>query len=107
LDKLVGLAKQDLADRLSIDVDQITLLKATEILWPDISLGCKPGSGQILTRGRVYGYRVWLEAERQEYIYHTGLTGQIILCPKLNPGANNPLLSKTPGSNQTPQSGTP
>lgn len=103
-DKFVGLAKHDLADRLKVDADQIALVKTMEITWPDISLGCSPGSGQILTQGQVHGYRVWLEAKGQNYIYHIGLTGQIILCPKLNPGVNNPRLSKTPNSNLTPQS---
>jgi hypothetical protein len=104
MDKYVGLAKQDLADRLKVDADQIALVKTMEITWPDISLGCSPGSGQILTKGQVHGYRVWLEAEGQNYIYHVGLNGQVILCPKLNPGVNNPRLSKTPNSNLTPQS---
>ena len=58
-------------------------------------------------RRRVYGYRVWLEAKSEEYIYHIGLTGQVILCPKLIPGANNPLLMTPDGSNQDPQNQAP
>lgn len=100
MDKLVDLAKQDLAIRLKIDATQIVLLKTMEITWPDGSQGCGPGLGQILTKGRVYGYRVWLEASGEKYIYHTALTGQIFLCPKLNPGANNPLLITPDGSTQ-------
>jgi len=96
VNKLIELAKQDLADRLKIDVIGITLLKTMEITWPDVSQGCSPGSGQILAKGRVYGYGVWLEAGGQNYIYHAALTGQLFPCPKLEPGVNNPLLM-TPG----------
>ncbi|MBI2757227.1 MAG: hypothetical protein HYX49_00950 [Chloroflexi bacterium] len=107
VDKLVDLAKKDLAGRLKIDLTQIALLKAMEITWPDVSQGCTPSSGQILTKGQVYGYRVWLEAGGQKYIYHTALTGQVFLCPKLNPGANNPLLMTPDGSTQDYQDQAP
>ena len=105
--KSVDLAKQDLADRLKIDPGEIALLKTMEITWPNISAGCSPSAGQILTKGRVYGYRVWLEAESEGYIYHVGLTGQVILCPKPIPGANNPLLMTPDSSNQDPQNQAP
>ena len=95
---LVDLAKQDLATRLKVDAARITMRKTMDITWPDISKGCTPSAGQILTKGKVYGYRIWLEAEGEQYIYHVGLNGQVILCPKLTqPGANNPLLM-TPGA---------
>jgi len=96
VDEFVNLAKQDLANRLNIGVNQISLLKTTEITWPDISKGCSPAAGQVLSKGQVSGYRIWLEAERETYIYHVGLNSQVIVCPSLNPGANNPLLM-TPG----------
>jgi hypothetical protein len=35
--------------------------------------------------GRVPGFRVWLNAEGQEYLYHTDYNGQVVLCPELNP----------------------
>jgi hypothetical protein len=107
-EKSVDLAKQDLADRLKIDLAQIALVKTMEIKWPNTSIGCKPGAGQILTESnQVYGYRIWLEVAGEEYIYHVGLTEQIIFCPKLNPGANNPLLTTPDGSIQGPQNQSP
>ncbi len=67
--ELVNLAKLDLANRLKIDPAQITLSRTVEITWPDISAGCSSNPGQILSKGRVYGYRVWLEAlELNTYI---------------------------------------
>jgi hypothetical protein len=107
-DQLVNLAKQDLAVRLKIDSAQITLLKTLEIKSPNISAGCKLGAGQILTQGsQVYGYRIWLEADGEEYIYHAGINETIIFCPKMTPGANNPFFMTPDGSSQDPQNQSP
>ncbi len=105
--RLVDLAKHDLASRLRIDAVQIDLLNTMEITWPNISAGCSASLGQILTKGRVYGYRVWLAANGVEYIYHVGETGQVILCTEPIPGANNPLLMTPGGSTQDPQNNQP
>ena len=102
VDKCVDLAEQDLANRLKMDPARITLQKTLEITWPNIAMGCSPGTGQILTKGRVYGYRVWLQADGKGYIYHVGLTGQLILCPQLKPGTKNPLLRMPGGTGQDP-----
>jgi hypothetical protein len=71
-DQFVGLAKQDLATRLNISKDQISLLKVTEINWQDITQGCTSTPGQKLNKGRLSGYRIWLEANRTNYAYHIG-----------------------------------
>ncbi len=77
----VKLAKQNLADHLKISTDQINLLKITDINWQDITQGCGPTPGQTLTKGRLSGYRIWLEANGKNYVYHIGLDGSIFLCP--------------------------
>ena len=102
VDKCVDLAEQDLANRLKMDPARITLQKTMEITWPNIAMGCSPGTDQILTKGRVYGYRVWLQADGKGYIYHVGLTGQLILCPHLKPGVKNTLLRTPGGTGQDP-----
>jgi len=96
-DQFINLAKQDLAQRLNVDIGQIMLVKTTDLTWSDISSGCNPVPGQILTQGSATGYQIWLEASGQEYIYHAALDGRLILCQNIDTGANNPLLSKTPG----------
>ena len=106
-DKLVDLAKQDLADRLKIDASQIALLSTMEITWPDISAGCTTSAGQILSKGRVYGYSVWLGAKAAEYLYHVGQDGQVFPCTEPNPGANNPLLMTPGGPTQDPNNRQP
>ena len=80
--QFVILVKQDLADRLKINTDQITFLKITEITWPDITQGCGPTPGETLSKGRLTGYRIWLQANAENYAYHVGIDGQIFMCPK-------------------------
>jgi hypothetical protein len=76
----VKLAEEDLANRLTITVDQIHLLKISDIDWQDITQGCTATPGQTLTKGRVSGYRIWLEANGKNYLYHIGLDNKIFPC---------------------------
>ncbi len=84
VEKFVTLSIKDLANRLQIDTSKISLVRTENIIWPNAALGC-PRPGKVYPPGRVPGYRVWLNAEGQEYLYHTDYNGQVILCPELNP----------------------
>jgi hypothetical protein len=99
VEKFVSLAKQDLANRLQIDARTISLVKAENINWLNAALGC-PRPGKVYPKGRVPGYRIWLNTEGKEYLYHTDYHGQVILCPELNPDVPGPA---TP----TPKIGVP
>ena len=79
--QFVNIAEEDLAARLKISLDEISLLKITDIDWQDITQGCTPTPGQTLTKGKLSGYRIWLEADGNDYVYHIGLDGKIFLCP--------------------------
>ena len=84
LPKLIELAKADLADRAAIPLDQITLVDARPVVWPDASLGCpQPGMqyAQVLTPG----YLVLLAARGKQYEYHAGRGAAIIYCPDPTP----------------------
>lgn len=64
-----------------VNADEIILVSAEAVDWPDGSLGCpEPGVmyGQVITRG----YKVVLEAGGVEYPFHTDANpdGQLILC---------------------------
>jgi hypothetical protein len=104
--KFVDLAKQDLANRLSVDVDQIAVVEATPIVWPDAALGC-PSPGKVYAQGRVPGYRIILEANGMEYVYHADQTGQIVLCPEMNPDEVNPPSPSKPILTPTIHIGVP
>lgn len=80
LNPFVLLAEEDLASRLAIHREQIHFLKISDIDWQDISQGCTTSAGQTLTKGRVSGYRIWLEAEGKDYLYHIGLDQTILPC---------------------------
>ena len=86
---------------------QIGLVNTMDITWADILAGCTSTAPQVLTQGRVYGYRVTLEAGGADYIYHVGETGQVILCTQPAPGANNPLLGGSNGPTQDPYNNAP
>ena len=97
--KFVQIAMGDLAKLLIIGIDQVSLVEAIEITWPDASLGC-PSPGKVYALGRVPGYRVRLEANGVEYNYHMDQTGQFILCLQLYPDDSNPYTPIVPGSTQ-------
>lgn len=99
VEKFVSLSKKDLASRLQIDASTISLVKTENINWLNAALGC-PRPGKVYPQGRVPGYRIWLNAEGKEYLYHTDYHGQLILCPELNPDMPGPA---TP----TPKIGVP
>ena len=103
-EKFVDLAKKDLASQMTITTEQITLVDAMEIVWPDAALGC-PAPGKVYAQGRVPGYKISLEAGGQEYVYHTDLTGQVVLCPDVDP--DNPASLSPSGPTQDPNIGVP
>ncbi len=76
---LLELAKQDLAQRLSVAADQITVVSAEYEDWPDSSLGC-PQPGMAYSQVLTPGYRFILQYGQKQYDYHTGLKGTLVLC---------------------------
>ena len=99
VEKFVSLSKRDLANRLQIDASQISLVRTEHIVWLNAALGC-PRPGKMYPQGRVPGYRIWLNTQGKEYLYHTDYHGRLILCPELNPDVPGPV---TP----TPKIGVP
>ena len=86
IEKFVTLAKEDLAGRLRINADMVTLIKTAEMDWVNSALGC-PRPGVFYPTGRLPGFQIWLDVQGTEYIYNTDLNGTLILCPELNPHA--------------------
>ncbi|NJN45127.1 MAG: hypothetical protein HC806_10705 [Anaerolineae bacterium] len=91
LQKLIERAQEDLAQRLSVSVTQINLVEATEVIWPDSSLGCpNPATSQlqVLTPG----YLIRLHASDRIFEYHTNKNNLVIYCdnPSLLPSESLP-----------------
>lgn len=76
---MVTLARQDLAERLDVGVDEIEVVEVEEMQWRDSSLGCPASDGfymQVITPG----YRITLQAEGETYDYHTDTRQTVVLC---------------------------
>lgn len=79
IQKFIDLARNDLGKTLAIPADQISVLDTREIIWPNDALGC-PAPGKTYSQGKVPGYQINLEANNQQYEYHTDLNGKVLLC---------------------------
>ena len=89
LEKIVTEVKDDLAQRLKIDLVHIELKEVASVTWPDGSLGCgKPGTEylQVVTPG----FHILLEADGQVFSYHTNTSNVIILCSEKPPRSISP-----------------
>lgn len=75
-------ARQDLAGRLGVAVDDIRLVSAESRSWEDSSLGC-PVAGETYVPGRVKGYVLTLSHRGKSFTYHTDLA-RTIPCPAIS-----------------------
>jgi hypothetical protein len=79
LQNLVEKAKEHLAEILTIPVEQVNLIAAYAVVWPDASLGC-PQEGMAYAQVLTPGYLIHLEYGNNPYEYHTGKGTQVIFC---------------------------
>lgn len=86
---LIGKAKADLAQRLSIPASQINTLEIQGVLWPDDSLGC-PQPGLTYTQAPVPGYLITLESDGNEFEYHANLHDSVFYCENPTPPIQAP-----------------
>lgn len=85
LQSLIDKAKADLAQRLSIAISELNIVEATEVAWPDASLGC-PKMGVMYIQVVTLGFQIVLETGGKEYIYHTDKKERVLFCPEPHPG---------------------
>jgi hypothetical protein len=99
LDDNVEKARQDLANRLDVPIDEVRVVSLTERTWPDGSLGC-PQPVQQYTQALVEGAQLVLEVNGTEYNYHAGGGRDFLFCPKLRarPGGIEPRSGEAPTS---------
>jgi hypothetical protein len=82
--ELVLQAKEKLAKKLGISVEEIFLFSVEAVEWPDASLGC-PQTGMAYAQVITPGYRILLEANGQVYSFHTDEANQVVLCSARGP----------------------
>lgn len=72
-------ALNDLATRLDLTPEEISVVSTEEVEWRDGSLGCAQ-KGMAYTQAIVPGLRITLAADGQEYAYHQGRSKAPFLC---------------------------
>lgn len=72
------LAEENLAVRLKIKKEDITLQSVKQKEWGDSSLGC-PQKGKLYIQSITSGYEIALSAKGKKYIYHGGLN-RVVSC---------------------------
>ena len=77
-EQMVAKVKADLASRLGISQDAISVVSAEAVTWNDSSLGC-PIAGMMYTQVLTPGYQIILMANGAEYDYRTDL-GYFNIC---------------------------
>lgn len=83
LQPLVDMALADLSERLKIDLEQIIVVQAELVVWPDASLGC-PQPDMVYTQVPVDGTLIRLSAAGQVYDYHGGGWTDPFLCEQVS-----------------------
>lgn len=81
METLIEEAKEDLANRLSIDKAKISLVDAREVTWPDASLGC-PQPGMKYIQVPEDGALIILQTQGTSFEYHSGGKRGLFLCEK-------------------------
>jgi hypothetical protein len=71
LRSVVDVAVADLAIRLQVDPNRISVVDADAVVWPDAGVGC-PQAGMQYPQVPVDGARIRLEVDGATYDYHAG-----------------------------------
>jgi hypothetical protein len=90
LDRMSQLARQDLANRLRLDVQHIRVANIEPRRWTDDDMNCSSGGGTPATGAPAVtaspasgvGYRLALTASGRTYFYHTDLRS-VRACPPI------------------------
>jgi len=74
-------AREDLAQRLGVSVEEIEVQAVEAVEWPDASLGC-PQPGMMYAQVITPGYRILLQVGGKTYEYHSDRKRVILCQPK-------------------------
>jgi hypothetical protein len=78
---MVAEAREHLAKKLKVEPDGIELIAASEVVWPDESLGCPAPGKKYASRARE-GYLIRLRFEERVYRYHAARGGAPFRCDR-------------------------
>jgi hypothetical protein len=77
---IIDAAIADAVARLAVSADDIEVVSALRVTWPDGSLGC-PEPDMQYTQALVPGWRILLRAGGRTLDYHAAANGHVNLCP--------------------------
>ena len=80
-ERVVQLARQDLAKKLGLPLEAIRVVSVEAVEWSDASLGC-PQPGMMYAQVITPGFRVVLAAKDQTVEYHTDMDRRVVSCAK-------------------------
>lgn len=113
LESLIEKAKEDLAQRLSISVSEISLVEAKPVVWPDSSMGC-PQPGMAYLQVPEDGALIILQVKGMLYEYHNGGRRGLFLCEIIYKDPSKPpqidlfnLTPSKPDTSTTPDNSIP
>jgi hypothetical protein len=78
-DEALAAAIADLSQQAGLAEDQISVVSIEAAEWSDASLGC-PEEGFMYAQVITPGFRIVLEAQGQQYEYHTDQNDNVVLC---------------------------
>lgn len=78
-EKALAAAVADLTEQTGLPPDEIQLASMEAVEWSDASLGC-PQEGYMYAQVITPGFLIILEAQGQQYEYHTDRAGNVVLC---------------------------
>ena len=89
LERMTSLARQDLANRLRLDVEHVRVANVEPRRWTDDNMNCSSGDGTAAaaspagaSQAAGAGYRLALTASGRTYSYHTDLRA-VRACPPI------------------------
>jgi hypothetical protein len=77
----IAFAKDDLAERMGIDLESVKLSSAEGVTWRTGALGC-PEPGKMYTEALVPGSVIYLQVDNMFYAYHAKFAGEPFYCPR-------------------------
>ena len=90
LDGLAESAIQDLAKRLAVRSEDITVVQVAQVVWSNSSLGC-PKQGMAYADVLSPGFLVVLRSGEQKFEYHAGSDRSLFYCENpVGPSSLNP-----------------
>jgi hypothetical protein len=73
----------------SLPVEQLSLVRADEITWPDGSLGC-PKPGEMYTQSLVHGFWIVFDSGSETYDFRAASDGSFFRCELSRPPGISP-----------------